>query len=96
MATLQDLTNTKKMIATFMKASAPLEAYLQEGGELTDTDLNSVELTITGLVTFLESWKRKHTVLKVSSGIPLVGRSFRPSSGTTRAPRRGSTRQKGR
>jgi hypothetical protein len=83
MAKRQDLARSKKMIATFMKASAPLEAYLQAGGELTDTDLNSIELTITGLVTFLDTWKRKHTTLKLSSNIPLV----RPSSrGSRRKP----------
>ncbi len=93
MAKLQDLARTKKMIATFMKASAPLEAYLQEGGELTDSDLSSIELTITGLVTFLETWKRKHTTLKLSSGIPPVGPSYRKPSRKPRGPRQGRARK---
>ncbi len=93
MAKQRDLVSTKKMIATFMKGSAPLEAYLQEGGELTDTDLNSIELTITGLVTFLDTWKRKHTTLKLSSGIPLIGASFRKTTRKPRASRRGAIRK---
>lgn len=76
------------MIATFMKGAAPLETYLQAGGELTDPDFNSIELTITGLVTFLETWKRKHTTLKLSSGIPLVGPSFLKSSRKPRGAKR--------
>lgn len=76
------------MIATFMKGAVPLETYLQAGGELTDSDLNSIELTITGLVTFLETWKRKHTTLRLSSGMPLVGPSILKSSPKPRVQRR--------
>lgn len=81
---------TQKMIATFMKACAPLEAYLQEGGELTERDLTSVDLTVTGLVTFLGTWKRKHTTLKLSSDtlLPAVSPSFRKSSRKPRNSRR--------
>ena len=81
---------TQKMIATFMKACAPLEAYLQEGGELIERDLSSIELTVTGLVTFLGTWKRKYTTLKLSSDalIPVVGPSFRKSPRKPRNPRR--------
>ena len=72
-----------------MKGCAPLEAYLQEGGELTDADLRSIELTVMGLVTFLEAWKRKHTTLKISSALlPAVAPSFRKSHRKRRAPRR--------
>ena len=86
---------TQKMIATFMKACAPLEAYLQEGGELTERDLTSIDLTVTGLVTFLGTWKRKHTTLKLSldSLIPVVGPSFRNSSRKPRNPRRHPARK---
>ena len=81
---------TQKMVSTFMKASAPLEAYLQQGGELTESDLRSIESTIMGLVTFLETWKRKYTTLKVSSGVLLPAYSpfFGKSSRKPRAPRR--------
>ena len=54
---------TQKMVATFMKACAPLEAYSQ-GGELTEQDLTSIELSVAGLVTFLGTWKRKYTVFE--------------------------------
>jgi hypothetical protein len=86
---------TQKMVSTFMKASAPLETYLQQGGELTEADLRSVELTIMGLMTFLETWKRKYTTLKVSSGVllPAVAPSFRKSSKKPRAPRRQIAKQ---
>lgn len=77
------------MIATFMKGATPLEAYLQQGGELTDSDLKTIEVTISALVTFLDIWKRKHTTLKLSSGLPLVGPSVRKSSRKPRAPGRG-------
>ena len=82
--------DTQKMVATFMKASAPLETYLQEGRELTQQDLSSIELTVSGLVTFLGTWKRKYTTLKVSSDalIPAVSPSFRKSSGKPRTSKR--------
>ena len=80
---------TQKMVATFMKGCAPLEAYLQEGGELTDADLRSIELTVMGLVTFLETWKREYTTLKISSALlPAITSSFRKSYRKPRAPRR--------
>jgi hypothetical protein len=87
--------NTQKMVAAFMKACAPLEAYLQEGRELTDADLRSIELTIMGLVTFFETWKRKNTTLKVSSDVlfPVVSPSIRKSNRKPRAPRRQSARK---
>jgi hypothetical protein len=81
---------TQKMVAAFMKASVPLETYLQQGGELTEADLRSVELTLMGLTTFFETWKRKYTTLKVPSDIlfPAVTPSFRKSPRKPRAPRR--------
>jgi hypothetical protein len=81
---------TQKMVSTFMKASVPLETYLQQGGELTEADLRSVQLTIMGLVTFFETWKRKYTTLKISSDalLPAVAPSLRKYSRKRRAPRR--------
>jgi hypothetical protein len=43
-----------QIIAQFMTASAPLEKYLQHGGALTDLQLESVSLTVSGLQTFLD------------------------------------------
>ena|SRR5215510_1026758 len=59
-----DLGDTKvqRMIADFMKASSPLEAYLQEGGSLSPLQLECIANTISGLQTFLDGWKRKNTV----------------------------------
>src|ERR671910_30479 len=51
---------TQKLIAHFMSASAPLERYLQQGKPLTALQLESISLTIDGLFTFLDTWKRKH------------------------------------
>ena len=65
------------MIATFMKASTPLEAYSQEGGQLSERDLSSIELTVSGLVSFLATWKRTHTTLMMSSDAFAVSPSFR-------------------
>jgi hypothetical protein len=52
---------TQKLIAHFMSASAPLERYLQQGRPLTALQLESISLTIDGLFTYLDTWKRKHS-----------------------------------
>jgi hypothetical protein len=49
-----------KLIAQFMSVSSQLETYLQEGKPLTTLQLESLSLTVSGLHTFLDSWKRKH------------------------------------
>jgi hypothetical protein len=51
-----------ELIAKFMSASAPMETYLQQGNPLTDHELELIALTVSGLQTFLDSWKRKHGV----------------------------------
>jgi len=51
---------TNQLLATFMSASAPIEAYLQEGGPLTPLQLQSLTLTIDGLQSFLNRWVNKH------------------------------------
>jgi hypothetical protein len=48
------------MIAEFMKACAPVEAYLQQGQPLTPLQLDSIATAISGLQTFLDVWKRKN------------------------------------
>jgi hypothetical protein len=49
-----------KLIAEFMSVSTQLERYLQEGKPLSILQLESLSLTVSGLQTFLDSWKRKH------------------------------------
>ncbi|MBX3302181.1 MAG: chemotaxis protein CheB [Nitrospira sp.] len=51
-----------KLLATFMSASAPIETYLQHGHPLTDHELELLSLTVSGLQTFLDIWKRRYGV----------------------------------
>ena len=57
---MDDDAFANNIIAQFMTASAPLEQYLQHRGPLTDLQLESVSLTVAGLQTFLDIWKKKH------------------------------------
>ena len=50
----------QRLIANLMSASAPVEEYLRQGKPLSPQELESLALTISGLQTFLEIWKRKH------------------------------------
>ncbi len=59
MAEEEDVT-TRRLIANFITASTPVEKYLQQGGRLTDLELQSISLTIDGLQTFLNIWHAKH------------------------------------
>ena len=52
--------NSQRLIANFMAASTPVEKYLQQGGRLTDLELQSLSLTIDSLQTFLNIWMSKH------------------------------------
>jgi len=54
----EDVT-TQRLIANFMTASTPIEKYLQQGGQLTDLELQSISLTIDGLQTYLNIWHAK-------------------------------------
>ena len=49
-----------KMIARFLKASADLEQYLHGDGPLTQLHQQTIETTIVGLRTMLDSWARKN------------------------------------
>jgi hypothetical protein len=51
---------TQKLIANFMAASNELERYLQDGKPLTPLQLESLSVAVSGLHTFLDSWKRKY------------------------------------
>ena len=51
----------QKLIAQFMSVSTTLERYLEEGKPLTTLQLESLSVTVSGLHTFLDSWKRKHS-----------------------------------
>jgi hypothetical protein len=55
-----DETEVQRMVADFMKASTPLETYLQQGGPLSPLQLDLVASTLSGLQTFFDIWKRKH------------------------------------
>ena len=57
-----DETEVQRMVADFMKASTPLETYLQQGGPLSPLQLDLVASTVSGLQTFLDIWKRKNIV----------------------------------
>jgi hypothetical protein len=57
-----DETEVQRMVADFMKASTPLETYLQQGGPLSSLQLDLVASTVSGLQTFLDIWKRKNIV----------------------------------
>ena len=52
-------SETQKLIAHFMSASAPLERYLQEARPLTDLQLESISLTVDELYTYPDIWKRR-------------------------------------
>ena len=52
----------QRLLANFMSASALMETYLQQGGQLTPLQLESLSLTIEGLQSFLDIWKRKHGI----------------------------------
>ncbi len=56
----QEQMEANRLIADFMTASTPLEAYLQQGQPLTALQLQSITNTIDGLQTFLDVWHRKH------------------------------------
>jgi hypothetical protein len=60
--------DAQRLIANLMSASAPREMYLQQGKPLTDLQMESLALTIEGLQTFLDVWRRKHGK-KVQSGV---------------------------
>jgi hypothetical protein len=57
-----DEVPTHHMIAQFMSVSAPLEEYLRQGKPLTHHEIELISLTVTGLQTFLDVWKRKNNV----------------------------------
>ena len=52
-----------EVIADFMKASSRLERFLQEKGELTPLQQQSIAITIDALRTFWETW-RTHFMLQ--------------------------------
>lgn len=49
-----------KKIAKFLKASNELEQYMHLDGPLTPLQQQTIETTIMGLRTLMESWARKH------------------------------------
>ena len=57
-----DTVKIQRLIAQLMSVSAPVEDHLQQGKPLTALQFESLSLTIAGLRTFLEAWKRKNKV----------------------------------
>ena len=51
-----------QLIANLMTASTPLEKYLQDGGPLTDLEVESIAVTLGKLKIFFDIcvWKRTH------------------------------------
>lgn len=47
------------LVARFMTASSPVEAYLQQHGPLSPIELDSLTSTVASLQRFLDLWKRK-------------------------------------
>jgi hypothetical protein len=62
---------SQRLISNFIAASAPLETYLQQGGPLTPLQVESITLTMSGLQTFLDVWKRMHGI--TDEGLPGEG-----------------------
>ena len=54
-----DETEVQRMVADFMKASTPLETYLQQGGPLSPLQLDLVASTLAGLQTFFRYMEKK-------------------------------------
>jgi hypothetical protein len=50
----------EEVIAQFLSTSSRLEKYLQDGKPLTMQQLESLSVAVSGLHTFLDSWKRKY------------------------------------
>ena len=53
------MVDADKKIARFLKASSDLEQYLHSGGPLTPLHQQTIETTIMGLRTLMDSWVRK-------------------------------------
>ncbi len=51
---------TSRLLTNFMCSCSPLESYLQRQGPLTDVQIVSLSLTVKGLQTDIDNWKRKH------------------------------------
>lgn len=49
-----------RLVADFINASAQLENYLQVDGPRTSVQVDSLTLTISGLQTLMDNWKRKN------------------------------------
>jgi len=66
-----DTIRIHRLIAEFMSASSPVEKYLQQGRPLTAQEFDSLSLTISGLQTFLDVWKRKNGLPRPREKVPI-------------------------
>ena len=57
----------RRLIANPMSASPPIEEYLRQGRPLTAQEFDSLSLTISGLQTFLDIWRRTTDVTASSN-----------------------------
>lgn len=65
-----DTIRIRHLLAKLMSASAPIEEYLRQGRPLTDQEFDSLTLTISGLQTFLDVWKRKNKASRPGTKSP--------------------------
>jgi hypothetical protein len=56
---VEDEKEVDRLVADFMKASTPLETYLQQRRHLTRLQLQSITNTIDGLKIFLDLWNKQ-------------------------------------
>jgi hypothetical protein len=55
-----DMQHVDMKLAKFLKASNELEQYLHTDGRLTALQQQTIETTIMGLQTLMQSWARKN------------------------------------
>jgi len=86
-----DKVKIQRLIARLMTASVPVEEFLQQGMPLTAQQFESLSLTIAGLQTFLEAWKRKNRLSPLDESFLFTYQPhtvlYRVSSQVRRRPR---------
>ena len=53
-------TEGHQLVANLIAASFPLEKYLQQKQPLTDLEIESLSMTVNGLQSFIDIWKKTH------------------------------------
>ncbi len=52
------ILGVNRLVGDFLRASAPLETYLQQRGPLSNLHVQSIELSLNCLQHFLKAWKK--------------------------------------